>query len=272
VAKLSCFFLLVGLLDVNCPRVKKQQLCHNMSSSKTMNDLKKHFECAICSEIFKRPKSFPCHHTFCEHCLDALLQTQKSKKLPLTCPCCKKKYPNISTAKDLPINFLIQYTIHIVNVAAFHQQAKNYSLVTVDQVPKYQQHYIETYQNLELFFISEDVIDYIMIPLIDAKVLHYLKCTNSKWRTKIEEYAKKSVPMFKFVAKFGSYGSVNGQFRYPWFVANDNQGNIYISEYSNHRIQLFDSNGHWIKSIGSYGSGNGPMGIAFNSKSHMFVG
>jgi hypothetical protein len=26
--------------------------------------------------------------------------------------------------------------------------------------------------------------------LIDAKVLHYLKCADSKWRTKIKEYIK----------------------------------------------------------------------------------
>jgi hypothetical protein len=99
-------------------------------------------------------------------------------------------------------------------------------------------------ENLYLSLIADEVIDYVMMPLVDAKVLHYLKCANSKWRTKIKEYAKKSLPMFKFIAKFGSRGSDNGQFNYPYFVATDNQDNIYVSEYSNHRIQLFDCNGH----------------------------
>ncbi len=58
-------------------------------------------------------------------------------------------------------------------------------------------------QNLDLSLITEEIIDYIMIPLIDAKVLHYLKCMNSQWIKKIEEYAKKSLPMFKFVTNFG---------------------------------------------------------------------
>jgi len=43
----------------------------------------------------------------------------------------------------------------------------------------------------------------------------------------------------------------------------------------NRRIQIFDSNGQWKKSIGSNGSENDqfnrPMGIAFDSKSHLFV-
>jgi DNA-binding beta-propeller fold protein YncE len=130
-------------------------------------------------------------------------------------------------------------------------------------------------ENLDLSLIADEVIDYVMMALIDAKVLHYLKCADSKWRTKIEEYAKKSLPMFKLVAKFGSKGSGNGQFDCPYFVATDNQGNIYVSDCINHRIQIFDCNGQWMKSIGSKASGNVqfhfPMGIAFNSKSHMFV-
>jgi len=39
--------------------------------------------------------------------------------------------------------------------------------------------------------IPDEVVDHVMMPLIDAKVLLYLKCADSKWRTKIEEYGKK---------------------------------------------------------------------------------
>jgi DNA-binding beta-propeller fold protein YncE len=130
-------------------------------------------------------------------------------------------------------------------------------------------------ENVDLSLIADEVIDHIMMPLMDAKVLHYLKCVDSKWRTKIEEYAAKSMPIFKLVTKFGSKGSDNGQFGGPYFVACNKQGNIYVSDRFNHRIQIFDCNGQWIKSIGSYGSDNGhfraPTGIAFNSKNHMFV-
>jgi DNA-binding beta-propeller fold protein YncE len=130
-------------------------------------------------------------------------------------------------------------------------------------------------ENLDLSLIAEDVIDHIMMPLIDAKVLHYLKCMNSEWKRKIEEYAEKSVPIFKFIAKFGSTGSGNGLFNGAFFVTTDKLGNIYVSDFWNHRIQMFDSNGQWKQSIGSNGSDNGqfnyPRGIAFNSKNHMFI-
>jgi DNA-binding beta-propeller fold protein YncE len=130
-------------------------------------------------------------------------------------------------------------------------------------------------QRLDLSLIPEGPIDDILMPLIDAKVLHYLKCTDSTWRRKIEEYIENSTPMFKFKTKFGSGGSGNGQFNGPLFVTTDKQGDIYVSDRNNHRIQVFDSNQQWKKSIGSYGSENGqfngPIGITFNSKNHMFV-
>jgi DNA-binding beta-propeller fold protein YncE len=137
------------------------------------------------------------------------------------------------------------------------------------------QQYYNTNRKVDLSLIAEEVIDHVMMPLMDAKVLHYLKCADSKWRTKIEEYVKQSVPVFKFRAKFGSEGSGNGQFNGPYFVVTDKQGKIYVSDFTNVRIQKFDCNGEWKKSIVSNGSGNCefdvPRGIAFNSKSHMIV-
>jgi DNA-binding beta-propeller fold protein YncE len=80
---------------------------------------------------------------------------------------------------------------------------------------------------------------------------------------------------FKFKAKFGSSGSEHGKFSYPFFVACDNQNNIYVSDCWNNRIQIFDINGQWKKSIGTLGFSNGqfqyPTGIDFNSKKHLIV-
>jgi hypothetical protein len=78
---------------------------------------------------------------------------------------------------------------------------------------------------------------------IDTRVLYYLKCADSKWRTKIKEYAKKSLPVLEFKSKFGSQGSGNRQFSHLFFVDTDKQGNICVSDCNNHKIQIFDFNG-----------------------------
>jgi DNA-binding beta-propeller fold protein YncE len=82
-------------------------------------------------------------------------------------------------------------------------------------------------------------------------------------------------PEFKFKDKFGSYGSNTGQFHCPLFVATDRQGDIYVSDYKNHRVQIFDSSGTHKEVLGSEGTGDGqficPMGITFNSKKHLII-
>ena len=49
-------------------------------------------------------------------------------------------------------------------------------------------------------------------------------------------------PNGKLILKFGSYGTANGQFKNPSDIAIDNEGNIYVTDYGNHRVQKFKPN------------------------------
>lgn len=68
----------------------------------------------------------------------------------------------------------------------------------------------------------------------------------------------------------------NGEFAGKVYVADKSiNGNIYVSDYSNNRIQIFDSSGNYLSQFGSYGAGNGqfwgPAYITIDSSGNLYV-
>ncbi len=80
---------------------------------------------------------------------------------------------------------------------------------------------------------------------------------------------------YEFVLKWGSHGRVDGQFLYPYDVAVDSEGNVYVSDFYNYRIQKFDSDGNFITKWGSNGTGDGqfrgPRNIAIDKHDNVYV-
>ena len=73
----------------------------------------------------------------------------------------------------------------------------------------------------------------------------------------------------KFLSKFGSSGSGDGQLSTPREICIDPKGLIYISEYGNNRISVFKADGTFDHHI--TGNLNDPRGIAFDSSGNLHV-
>ncbi|GAG84246.1 unnamed protein product, partial [marine sediment metagenome] len=58
-------------------------------------------------------------------------------------------------------------------------------------------------------------------------------------------------------------------------LISDNAGNVYVSEWNDHRIQKFDSDGTFITKWGSYGGADGefyqPYGVAVDNAGNVYV-
>jgi tripartite motif-containing protein 71 len=78
--------------------------------------------------------------------------------------------------------------------------------------------------------------------------------------------------MVKFISKWGTSGSEVGQFMGPAGLAVDSNDNIYVTDRDNDRIQIFTSNGTFIRAIGSQGSEDGqfnrPEGVGVDPYSN----
>ncbi len=95
------------------------------------------------------------------------------------------------------------------------------------------------------------------------------------------------------VLSWGAVGVENGQFNHPRGLAIGPQGNVYVVDSDNHRVQVFDSQGNWQQSWGSncnlatghgcldpdgsgpleYGDGQfqEPWGIAVDEEGNVYV-
>jgi len=66
-----------------------------------------------------------------------------------------------------------------------------------------------------------------------------------------------------------------GQFRSPWGIAIDGQGDVFVTDTANQRIQKFDRDGNFITQWGGFGNSQGhfnfPYGIGIDAKGCVFA-
>lgn len=87
-------------------------------------------------------------------------------------------------------------------------------------------------------------------------------------------------PPYKLIRTLGKPGTkhtstVQGEFAKPTGVAVDKDGNVYVADTWNNRIEVFDADGMFIRTFGKAGDGPGyfarPKGVAIDSDGHIWV-
>ena len=89
-----------------------------------------------------------------------------------------------------------------------------------------------------------------------------------------------SVKIFNLEGKLvgtlgGGKGGGQGEFLFPTYVAVDAQGNVYVTDTVNSRVQVFDADGKYIRKFGERGNSWGmfdkPKGVALDSFGNVYV-
>jgi DNA-binding beta-propeller fold protein YncE len=79
----------------------------------------------------------------------------------------------------------------------------------------------------------------------------------------------------KFSGVYGAMGMEKNEFRFPFFLDMDQEGNLYVVEVINTRVQVLNTQGAYITTIGGWGVEKGefyrPKGVAVDGKNRVFV-
>ena len=71
----------------------------------------------------------------------------------------------------------------------------------------------------------------------------------SGWPTGATTASRSSAPDGQFLMKFGSTGDGDGQLNRPTKVAVDKEGIIYVADFKNDRLQVFDAEGNFMTKL-----------------------
>ena len=69
-----------------------------------------------------------------------------------------------------------------------------------------------------------------------------------------------------FVRKFGSQGSGNGQFICPYDITHDEEGNLYVTDGGNKRVQVFNTQGKFLRFLVNQSEITNPKGICISGE------
>ena len=103
-------------------------------------------------------------------------------------------------------------------------------------------------------------------------------------RLYVADVGNNRVQRFRFEAQgapvydgqWGGDGHEPGQFDRPYGLCLDKDGNSYVADFGNHRVQKFDPSGRLIYTLGKFGAQDGefdsPVAVAVDGSGALFVG
>ena len=105
-----------------CPSSQRAIVCAKTNATRmrtfsiASSSLDDQLNCAVCLERFDDPRTLPCHHSFCLHCLSSVPRQEDQDCILIKCPtCCKPSQLPEGGVDQLPTAFLINNLLELQN-------------------------------------------------------------------------------------------------------------------------------------------------------------
>ncbi|XP_066305245.1 tripartite motif-containing protein 3-like [Branchiostoma lanceolatum] len=213
--------------------------------------IKEELSCSICLDLFIRPKVLPCQHTFCEACLH---DHAARKRAVFQCPNCRLRVrlPPKGVA-GLPDNYLVSSLCErFEKQASLSEGPKDQSLSAEKRsFPPSQQPECNIAVGNERFEESQydrnPVTNPVQAPeeCIAPVQGHFTESGNivasetGHGKQKLSDHQLQKVT-------FGGKGQEEGLFNHPVGATVSEEGEIFVADYGNQRIQVFTLRGEYI--------------------------
>src|SRR5580698_19353 len=121
----------------------------------------------------------------------------------------------------------------------------------------------------DISILPPEIISMILTE-VDQKSILYCRLVCHHWKTLLKYRWNNRRPNYKLNIRYiiGSKGKEDGQFNRPSSIVLDKKGNLFVTDTNNHRIQVFDNKGQFIRKWGEKGKDEGqfnrPCGITLN--------
>ena len=244
-----------------------------MNLGTLLHSLHKAVSCSLCLSPFTDPKILPCFHTFCLHCLNELQQASSGIHGEITCPECHRKFqvPGSGYPKELPSNFQMNSLLGVIKAI---QECK-----VAGECGNCEKNRQQTFYCFQCcaFWWNDCIAPH---NIIRANKDHRVLAIKEFQDHDIEDVKEKALQkrstsrQYQPILSFGQKGSSPGMLDDPWGVTVNEQNQIAVTD-SNNRIQLFSSDGTYLKCFGNEGVKEGefdsPTGITYSNNGNIVV-
>eukprot|EP00058_Branchiostoma_floridae_P005896 XP_002591384.1 hypothetical protein BRAFLDRAFT_86891 [Branchiostoma floridae] len=242
--------------------------------------------CSICLELFTRPKVLPCQHTFCQDCLQDLMNmiAKKYRK----CPNCRRKVRLPATDREGNL-WVVGFTKSAEFAVLYNKQGRvlrKFDLrktkwdrgVAVDTRRNHilitQTTGDEDNEHGEVFVFRPDGTLVRTVGLMQGMKRPGYITVDGEGNILVSDRENHCVFVYnedgQFLFQFGGWGSGEGQFKTPNGICTDRAGNIIVVDSMNHRVEMFDKTGRFLKHVATYIMLR-PWGVAMAAQGQLVV-